>query len=151
MGNAAHNRPVELYVDPEWRAFVDGEMDRFAARGLNHALWAWQPGWQPWAEEVTTFDFRLGPDPGSTTVDLSNDLAATIPGYWGRNQIRPSLGLWSPSAACPNKFGTPGQKPTAQPSFLGSEPPHSTPVSGSKAITCPPPKPGAKVVSGCTS
>jgi len=98
---------------PGAAAFMDDEMDLFEAQGLNHALWAWQPAWEPWAEGVTTFDFRLGPDPEATTVDLTNDLAVTILGYWGRNQIRPST-VSTPTAYLP-LVTTPGHEGTALP------------------------------------
>jgi len=41
--------------------------------------------------------------------------------------------------------------PTAQPSLRGSEPPHSAPVSGSTATTCPPPNAPSHGDSGRTS
>jgi hypothetical protein len=57
--------------------------------GLNHALWAWEPAWGPWAEEVDAFNFRHGPDPKNHS-DISSELMDVIVSWWGRNAVRPS-------------------------------------------------------------
>jgi hypothetical protein len=70
--------------------FVDDEMDLFEARGMNHALWVWDPAWEPWDEVVDAFNFRHGPDPQNHQDVESSDLMDVILDYWGRNTIRPS-------------------------------------------------------------
>jgi hypothetical protein len=65
-------------------------MDMLERRGINHALWMWDPGWEPWAEEIDAFNFRHGPDPGSHIEVESSALEDVITAYWGRNTVRPS-------------------------------------------------------------
>ncbi len=62
---AAHSAPVAAnefgvirWVDGA-AAFMDDEMDLFEERGMNHALWVWDPAWLAWNEEVNAFNFRL--------------------------------------------------------------------------------------------
>ncbi|MAG96376.1 MAG: endo alpha-1,4 polygalactosaminidase [Rhodospirillaceae bacterium] len=38
-------------------------MDMLERRGLNNMLWDWQVSYREFAEEVTAFNFRFGPDP----------------------------------------------------------------------------------------
>lgn len=65
-------------------------MDLFEQRGMNHALWVWEPSWPPWSREVNHFNFRFGPDPHNTS-DLDNSaLIEVIKKCWGRNILRPS-------------------------------------------------------------
>jgi hypothetical protein len=70
--------------------FMDDEMNLFEARGINHALWVWDPAWEPWDEVVDAFNFRHGPDPQNHQDVESSDLIDVILDYWGRNTIRPS-------------------------------------------------------------
>jgi hypothetical protein len=70
--------------------FMDDEMDLFERRGINHALWAWDPSWGPWTEENDAFNFCHGPDPDHHADVASSDLIDVITKYWVRNSIRPS-------------------------------------------------------------
>jgi len=71
-------------------AFMDDEMDLFEGRGMNYALWSWDPAWKPWTEQVDAFNFRHGPDPDHHADVESSDLIDVIVEYWERNTIRPS-------------------------------------------------------------
>ena len=100
---ATHNAPVAVnefglvrWV-PGAAEFMDDQMDLFEQRGMNHALWVWDPLWEPWAEEVDGFNFRHGPNPDNHT-DVESDLMDVIVAYWGRNTIRPSSAIGSPIA-----------------------------------------------------
>ncbi len=73
--------------------FMDNQMNLFEQRGMNHALWVWDPAWESWAEEVDAFNFRHGPDPNNHTDVESSDLMDVIVAHWGRNTARPS-GVW---------------------------------------------------------
>ena len=70
--------------------FMTDEMNLFDARGLNHALWSWDPAWEYWTEEVNEFIFRFGPDPKNISDVPSNDLMDAIIANWSRNTVRPS-------------------------------------------------------------
>jgi len=70
--------------------FIDDEMELFEGRGMNHALWVWDPAWRPWNEEVNAFNFRFGPDPDNDSDVPSSALLSVIQDYWGRNAVRPS-------------------------------------------------------------
>jgi cysteinyl-tRNA synthetase len=91
----AHGVPVAIneFGVARWAPgaaqFMDDQIDLFEQRGWNYALWAWEPSWEPWAEEVTAFNFRLGPDPRSQEA-ITNDLMDVIVAYWDRNTVRPS-------------------------------------------------------------
>jgi hypothetical protein len=93
---ATHGVPVaanEFGVkrwEPGAAEFMDDEMDLFEERGMNFALWAWDPSWRPWTEDVDAFDFRHGPDPSNHTEVASSDLMDVIVEHWGRNTVRPS-------------------------------------------------------------
>ena len=93
---AAHSVPVAVNEfgvmrwEPGAAAFMDDEIDLFEQRGINHALWEWQPLWEPLAEEVNAFNFRLGPDPANRSNVESSDLIDAILRYWERNSLRPS-------------------------------------------------------------
>ncbi len=70
--------------------FMDDQMDLFQERGINHALWVWDPAWPPWAQDVDAFNFRHGPDPDNHTEVESSELMDVILDHWGRNSLRPS-------------------------------------------------------------
>jgi hypothetical protein len=74
---------------PNADVFMDDEMDLFEQRGMNHALWVWDPAWEPWTQEVDAFNFRHGPDPNNHTDVTSSDLMDVIVEHWGRNTIWP--------------------------------------------------------------
>ena len=78
---------------PGGAPFMDAEMDLFEQRGMNCALWSWDPAWKPWTEEVDAFNFRHGPDPDHHADVASSDLMDVIVKYWGRNTIRPLNGV----------------------------------------------------------
>lgn len=69
--------------------FVRDQMMLFEERGLNHALWVWNPAWPPYAE-VDTFNFLHGSDPANHTAVESGDLIAIIRANWSQNTVRPS-------------------------------------------------------------
>lgn len=70
--------------------FLDDQLALFEARGLNHAIWMWDPAWQPWTEEVNAMNYRFGQDPKSVVDTLPNPLMDLLEDYWSRNEIRPS-------------------------------------------------------------
>ena len=90
-----HNVPVAVneFGAARWApgaaAYMADQMEQFEARGMNHALWLWDPAWQPWVEEVNYFNFRLGPDPHNHNDVAQTDLIDVLRENWGRNQIRP--------------------------------------------------------------
>jgi len=92
---ATHNAPLAVNEfglmrwQPGAAAFMRDQMELFEERGLNYALWAWDPLWEPWTEEVNAFNFRHGPDPNHHADVESSDLIDVIVGYWGRNKVRP--------------------------------------------------------------
>ncbi|UCE20298.1 MAG: putative Ig domain-containing protein, partial [Gemmatimonadota bacterium] len=93
---STHNVPVSVNEFglmrwiPDGDDFMDDEMDLFEQRGMNHALWVWDPSWEPWTEEVNAFNIRFGPNPSNTTDVESSDLLDVIIQYWDRNTVRPS-------------------------------------------------------------
>jgi hypothetical protein len=64
------------------------QMELFEMRGMNHALWVWDPAWEPWVEEVNAFNFRLGPDPDNHADQPSNEMMETILRFWSQNTVR---------------------------------------------------------------
>ena len=93
---AKHIVPVAVneYGPMRWEPgaaeFMDDQMDLFEQRGMNHALWCWDPSWEPLVEEVNAFNFRLGPKPNNHADVASSPLIEVILKYWGRNTVRPS-------------------------------------------------------------
>ena len=71
--------------------FMDDQMNLFEQRGINHALWVWDPSWRRYARRLHDFNFRLGSNPDNRTDVASSDLMDVIVGYWERNTIRPPL------------------------------------------------------------
>ena len=65
------------------------QMDLFEERGMNHALWSWDPSWEYWTEEVNDFNFRFGPDPKNIS-EVPNELMEAIKANWSLNTIFPS-------------------------------------------------------------
>lgn len=70
--------------------FMHDQMELFEARGMNHALWVWDPDWEAWTMQVDEFNFRHGPDPDNHFDVAANDLMDVITDFWRRNTIRPS-------------------------------------------------------------
>ena len=81
---------MQLWV-PGGAAFMNDQMDLFEQRGINHALWSWDPAWKPWTEKESVFNFRHGPDPDHHADDVaSSELIDVIADHWKCNTIRPS-------------------------------------------------------------
>ncbi len=78
--------------EPGAAAFLSDEIDLLEARGLNYAVWAWEPAWPPWVQEVTAFNFRLGPDPANHQEVPGNALETVLTSAWGHNSVRPGPG-----------------------------------------------------------
>jgi len=74
---------------PGGAAFLDDQLALFEARGLNHAIWMWDPAWEPWTEEVNSMNFRFGPDPQNQIDQVPNPLLEILQKYWDRNNIQP--------------------------------------------------------------
>ncbi len=83
---------------PNAAGFMDDQLALFEARGMNYAIWLWETSWGPFAEEITSFNTRLGPGPQNTAV-VENELQSVLEKYWGRNSIRPSQVSASPEEA----------------------------------------------------
>jgi hypothetical protein len=77
--------------EPGAAEFMDDQTDLFEERGMNYALWVWDPSWEPWNEKIDAFNFRHGPNPFNHIDVDSSDLIDVIVEHWGRNTIRPSL------------------------------------------------------------
>ncbi len=89
--------------------FLRDEIAWFEAHGLNHAIWVWEPTYEPWytlGDRAMYYPF--GPDPANFT-EVESDLWQVIRDSWARNTIRPPGG----TSGAPN---TPAPQPTAAPS-----------------------------------
>ncbi len=75
---------------PGGEVFLDDQLALFEARGLNHAIWMWDPAWPPWTDEVNAMNFRFGQDPKNREEILPNPIMDLLEEYWSRNEIRPS-------------------------------------------------------------
>jgi hypothetical protein len=75
---------------PGGAQFMDDQMGLLEQRGINYALWSWDPAWAPWVKEVNAFNFRCGPKPSRCEEDAANELRDVIVKYWARNTVRPS-------------------------------------------------------------
>lgn len=76
--------------EPGADRFISDEISLLEERGLNWAVWAWEPAWEPWARDVTDFNFRLGPDPENTEDVPGNDLEHALTNAWTANNVDPS-------------------------------------------------------------
>lgn len=91
----ANNAPVAaneygaMRWEPGAAQFMFDQMELFEQLGINYALWAWDPAWEPQSEN-DDFNFRHGPDPDNHTDVASSDLMDAISEYWERNTVRPS-------------------------------------------------------------
>jgi hypothetical protein len=86
---AANEFGVQRWV-PGGAAFMADQIDLFEQRGMNHALWLWDPAWAPWTEDSDDFNIRHGPDPDHHADVASSALLEAIVERWQRNTIRPS-------------------------------------------------------------
>ena len=77
--------------EPGGDQFMDDEMALMEERGINYALWMWDPSWYTWTQHLNAFNFRFGPDPANTTQVPTNALQLVIEGYWGQNTMYPSV------------------------------------------------------------
>lgn len=75
---------------PGGEDFLADQLDLFETRGLNHAIWMWDPAWEPWTEEVNAMNYRFGQDPKSHEDMIPNPLMDLLEEYWTKNEIRPS-------------------------------------------------------------
>lgn len=75
---------------PGGAKFLDDQLALFEKRGLNHALWMWDPYWEPWTSDVNDMNYRFGPNPGDHIEHMPNVLMDIIQNYWNLNTIRPS-------------------------------------------------------------
>jgi hypothetical protein len=76
--------------EPGAARFLDDQIRLFEIRGLSNAVWAWDPSWGPWVEEVDAFNFRHGPDRRNHEAVSGSDLMNVILGHWSKNSVRPS-------------------------------------------------------------
>jgi hypothetical protein len=93
---SAHNVPSAVNEFGVCRWVLGGAdymrdlMSLFEERGINHALWVWDPSWEPYTSEVNAFNFRFGPNPNNHTNVSSSELMDVIRSYWSKNTLRPS-------------------------------------------------------------
>jgi hypothetical protein len=85
--------------EPGAADFMNDEMDLFEQRGVNYALWVWDPAWEPWTQGVDAFNFRHGPDPNNHADVTSSDLMDVIIAHWQQNTVRPS-NMPAPAGTC---------------------------------------------------
>ncbi|MBN1965458.1 MAG: cellulase family glycosylhydrolase [Anaerolineae bacterium] len=69
--------------------FMRDELALFEQRGMNNALWVWNPAWEPWSQSVDGFDLLHGPDPANHAA-VSNDLLEVVRAAWSQNILHPS-------------------------------------------------------------
>ncbi len=86
----AVNEMGAMRWEPGVERFLADEIDLIEARGLNWAIWDWEPSWEPWASEVDDFNFRFGPDPEVHHDVPGNPVEAVVSGAWAANALRPS-------------------------------------------------------------
>lgn len=70
--------------------FLDNEIGFFEENGINWAIWLWECSWEPYQDEVSDFNFMLGPDPDNLTQIQTSEQIEVIKRYWAKNSIRPS-------------------------------------------------------------
>ena len=70
--------------------FLDDQLALFEDLGLNHAIWMWDPAWEPWTDEVNSMNYRFGTNPRNNSEDLPNPIMDILIKYWSRNIHRPS-------------------------------------------------------------
>ena len=75
---------------PDGAEFINDQLSLFEKQGLNHAIWMWDPAWEPWTEEVNAMNYRFGLDPETQADVVPNPLMDVLQKYWSQNTIRPS-------------------------------------------------------------
>jgi endoglucanase len=70
--------------------FLRDQIALFEVYRLNHAIWVWDPGWQPWTDEVNAMNYRFGENPLNRKDQLPNPLLEVLQEDWKLNAIRPS-------------------------------------------------------------
>ena len=71
--------------EPGAALFIRDSMRLFEQRGMNHALWEWEPAWEPLNEEYDAFNFRHGSDPDNHSDVAGSELMQVIEEFWDRN------------------------------------------------------------------
>ncbi|MBI9044940.1 MAG: cellulase family glycosylhydrolase [Anaerolineaceae bacterium] len=71
--------------------YLSDHMQLMDKRGLNYALWVWDPNWVPMLDELDYFTFRFGNDPKNHSLDPDSALTQVIQKQWKKNEIRPSM------------------------------------------------------------
>ena len=80
---------------PNAADFLRDQIAYFEGRGMNHAIWVWEPSWEPWRTVGDkAMNYLLGPDPNNFE-EVDNDLLRVILDSWARNTVRPSQYLMS--------------------------------------------------------
>ncbi len=74
---------------PNGAAYMRDLMGLFEKRGMNHALWVFNPAWTPFAQN-DDFDFLHGPDPNNHSNVATSKLIEAVRAAWKLNSIRPS-------------------------------------------------------------
>mgnify|MGYP005847589249 CR=1 FL=1 len=70
--------------------FLRDEIEFFEENQVNHAIWVWEPTYEPWytwGDRAMFYPF--GPDPYNLQ-DVENDMMGVILDSWQQNQLRPS-------------------------------------------------------------
>jgi Cellulase (glycosyl hydrolase family 5) len=67
-------------------SFIDDELSFFEAKGLNYAVWIWDPSWPAWNQLNDDFNLRNGPDPNNH-VDTPNSIMDVTSRYWSLNRV----------------------------------------------------------------
>jgi hypothetical protein len=75
---------------PGGTQFLEDQLSIFEDYGFNHAIWMWDPAWEPWTEEVNAMNYRFGTNPRIDSEDLPNPLMNVLESYWSLNSVRPS-------------------------------------------------------------
>jgi aryl-phospho-beta-D-glucosidase BglC (GH1 family) len=82
---------------PEAASFIRDELDIFEAKGLNYAVWIWDPQWPAWNQQNDDFSLRDGPNPANHSY-VPNAIMDLTQRYWALNglgEIRLDLTLSS--------------------------------------------------------
>ena len=75
---------------PGGDTFLKDQLLLFEERGLNHAIWMWDPAWEPWTNEVNVMNYRFGQNSLNRKDELPNPLMDILQEYWQLNSLRPS-------------------------------------------------------------